>query len=182
MDGGRLVHLELHRVDLVAADDPMDGAVLRESFEAMSSLLVLSVTDCRWPHSVALPPQIKFLRFTPSDLSVLDLSRIADRHRGDVNWPCDLIVDHLHWPSVMNQHIVAGHEALQNKKLRIWVLRTHSKWDGVLMNVNYSMLPPPLHLFRKAKCFQTLRRIDRDRDMSSFWTSKRADFWRDEPL
>ena len=188
VNGAHLVHLELHRVDLVADDDSMEDTVLRSCFKKMTNLLVLEITDSRWNNSIVLPPQLKFLRFTPSDLSRIDMTRIADRNDSDhalpfkVNWPCDLMVGHLHWPSVMNQHIVGGHEALQNKKLRIWVLRHQRHWDGELMNVNYCSLPPPLHLFRRARCFNKLKQLDADRDMSSVWTSKRATFWREEPM
>ena len=90
---GHLVHLELHRVDFLADDDPMEEVVLRASFKAMSNLLVLSVTECRWQHAVVLPPQIKFLRFTPSDLSVLDMTRIADR--GDTEHTLPFKVSHF---------------------------------------------------------------------------------------
>eukprot|EP00483_Globobulimina_turgida_P008688 UN08706 len=117
------------------------------------------------------------------------MSRIADKSESKknnlsyrVNWPCDMIVSHNNWPSVMNQYIMAGHEALQNKKLRIWVLRHLRKWDKVLMNVNYCQYPPPFQLFKKSKCFKKLLYLDQHLDMNHIWTSKKSKYWRHEPL
>mmetsp|Transcript_53142 Transcript_53142/g.84813 ORF Transcript_53142/g.84813 Transcript_53142/m.84813 type:complete len:592 (-) Transcript_53142:682-2457(-) len=182
-----IIYFELHCVDLIS-DENIDDISLRVLFKQLTKCLVLVIEDSRWKHSIVLPPQIKFFKFKPSDLSIVDMSRIADKSDTfhnlpyKVNWPCDLLIHHINWPSVMNQYIMAGHEALQNKKLRIWVLRHLRKWDKVLMNVNYCQYAPQLDIFKKAKCFKNLGKLDQTRDMSAIWTSKKSKYWRQESL
>ncbi len=116
----------------------------------------------------------------------------------ELNYACDMVIRHKNWPaclvslslslafsqkvfcvcfSALSSSLVSGHEALQEKRLRVWVLKKKRKWDGKVMNVNYCNSAPPLTLFQQNSCFKELQALDSSTDMSAFWTSPNTEMF-----
>ena len=156
-------------------------------FSCMTRLVALNIVESRWRHSIVVPPQVKFIRFVPSDFSVIDLSRLCDddealKHQLDyeLNYACDIVLNHRNWPSVLNGAILHGHDALQGRRLRVWVIKKKKKWDKQVMNVNYCTQPPPLELFERNNCYGDCVKCDRMTDCTGLWTgdgTKQLNLW-----
>ena len=73
---------------------------------------------------------------------------------------------------------VYGHDALQQRRLRVWVIKRKRKWDKQVMNVNYCDKPPPLIIFKQNNCYKDLEYIDNLTNCKNWWTSKRTNSYK----
>jgi len=148
----------------------------------MPRLLVLHLEESRWKGKIELPNYLKFLRYSPLDSSLLDMSSFLDNDSNSnqpeyaLNYKCEVIVNNSIWPHVL-QSIISGHEALQNTKIRVWVLKNYKKWDQVPLSVNYCSQLPPLTLYSDNSCFNMLQQLDNIKDMHEFWSSNNTVFY-----
>ena len=105
-----LLFLSLRRVDLLN-DEKNDDITLRAAFNSLDRLLVCNLEESRWDHAIVLPPQLKILRYVPSDKSDIDVSRLLNESDSDSddenngkekqNYMCEFIIRQELWPNGM---------------------------------------------------------------------------------
>ena len=105
-----ILFLSLRRVDLIT-DEKNDDIALRAAFHSLDRLIVCNLEESRWEHAIVLPPQLKILRYIPSDKSDIDVSRLLNDNDSDSDddgnsssrkkkiYPCELIIKQELWPN-----------------------------------------------------------------------------------